>query len=140
MRWSHLVAPGAPVLDVACGSGRHMRWFAERGHPATGHSVKDLRYHSIVFSFFTPEALHYYLPAFLAAVIDDEREADILWDCVLYALDPEVTWQEYRVADRFNEAQRSAVLAWLKYCHSQRHEDRKVEDLILGFARDSNEI
>lgn len=36
MRWSHLLAPGADVLDVACGAGRHMRWFAERGHPATG--------------------------------------------------------------------------------------------------------
>jgi SAM-dependent methyltransferase len=30
-RWSHLVAPGASVLDVACGSGRHVRWFVARG-------------------------------------------------------------------------------------------------------------
>lgn len=30
-RWSHLVAPGARVLDVACGSGRHVRWFVQRG-------------------------------------------------------------------------------------------------------------
>lgn len=30
-RWSHLVPDGASVLDVACGSGRHVRWFAERG-------------------------------------------------------------------------------------------------------------
>ena len=35
-RWSHLAPPGGRVLDVACGSGRHMRWFAGRGHPATG--------------------------------------------------------------------------------------------------------
>ena len=35
-RWSHLVAPGARVLDVACGSGRHLRWFAERGCTVTG--------------------------------------------------------------------------------------------------------
>ncbi|WP_233411518.1 class I SAM-dependent methyltransferase [Paraburkholderia kururiensis] len=32
-RWAHLVSPGGPVLDVACGSGRHARWFASRGHP-----------------------------------------------------------------------------------------------------------
>ena len=32
-RWSHLVAPGGEVLDVACGYGRHARWFYERNHP-----------------------------------------------------------------------------------------------------------
>jgi len=35
-RWSHLVAPQARVLDVACGHGRHVRWFAERGCRVTG--------------------------------------------------------------------------------------------------------
>jgi SAM-dependent methyltransferase len=35
-RWSHLIPAGAPVLDVACGFGRHMRWFAARGHPVAG--------------------------------------------------------------------------------------------------------
>jgi SAM-dependent methyltransferase len=35
-RWTHLVPPGAPVLDVACGGGRHLRWFRDRGHPVTG--------------------------------------------------------------------------------------------------------
>jgi SAM-dependent methyltransferase len=31
-RWTHLVAPGGPVLDLACGTGRHARWFAAAGH------------------------------------------------------------------------------------------------------------
>ncbi|WP_313298458.1 class I SAM-dependent methyltransferase [Diaphorobacter sp.] len=35
-RWSHLVPPSASVLDVACGTGRHMQWFAGRGHTAIG--------------------------------------------------------------------------------------------------------
>ena len=35
-RWSHLVPQGATVLDVACGSGRHLRWFAQRGCRVTG--------------------------------------------------------------------------------------------------------
>jgi len=35
-RWSHLVPSGARVLDVACGSGRHVRWFAQRGCKVTG--------------------------------------------------------------------------------------------------------
>ena len=35
-RWSHLVPPGASVLDIACGSGRHLQWFADRGNAVTG--------------------------------------------------------------------------------------------------------
>jgi len=35
-RWSHLVARDARVLDLACGSGRHLRWFAQRGCRVTG--------------------------------------------------------------------------------------------------------
>ena len=36
VRWSHLIVPGATVLDIACGSGRHLAWFAGRGHAVTG--------------------------------------------------------------------------------------------------------
>ncbi|WER44756.1 class I SAM-dependent methyltransferase [Cupriavidus sp. WKF15] len=35
-RWAHLVRPAGRVLDLACGSGRHARWFAERGHAVVG--------------------------------------------------------------------------------------------------------
>jgi SAM-dependent methyltransferase len=35
-RWSHLLPPGASVLDIACGRGRHMKWFSDLGHQVTG--------------------------------------------------------------------------------------------------------
>lgn len=35
-RWSHLVPDRGSVLDVACGSGRHVHWFAARGCSVTG--------------------------------------------------------------------------------------------------------
>ncbi|WP_046111779.1 class I SAM-dependent methyltransferase [Aquincola tertiaricarbonis] len=35
-RWAPLVRPGGSVLDVACGSGRHLRYLAARGHALTG--------------------------------------------------------------------------------------------------------
>jgi len=36
VRWAHLVRAGGSVLDVACGSGRHVRFFNERGCIVTG--------------------------------------------------------------------------------------------------------
>lgn len=35
VRFTHLVRAGGTVLDLACGGGRHVRWFEERGHPVT---------------------------------------------------------------------------------------------------------
>jgi SAM-dependent methyltransferase len=33
VRFAPLIAPGAPVLDLACGTGRHARLLAGAGHP-----------------------------------------------------------------------------------------------------------
>jgi len=35
-RWTHLLAPRTTVLDIACGNGRHMKWFTKHGHVVTG--------------------------------------------------------------------------------------------------------
>lgn len=35
VRFGGLVRPGGAVLDLACGGGRHARWFAARGHAVT---------------------------------------------------------------------------------------------------------
>jgi SAM-dependent methyltransferase len=40
VRFSPLVEAGAPVLDLACGGGRHTRLFLERGHPVTALDVE----------------------------------------------------------------------------------------------------
>jgi len=35
-RWAHLLPATCTALDLACGSGRHLRWLAARGLQATG--------------------------------------------------------------------------------------------------------
>ncbi len=39
VRFAPLVPAGAPVLDLACGNGRHTRLFAEGGHPVTAVDI-----------------------------------------------------------------------------------------------------
>jgi SAM-dependent methyltransferase len=34
-RFAHLVPQGCAVLDLACGTGRHVRYFTDHGHPVT---------------------------------------------------------------------------------------------------------
>ncbi|MGI9024074.1 MAG: class I SAM-dependent methyltransferase [Burkholderiaceae bacterium] len=36
LRFAPLIASGGAILDVACGRGRHARWFESRGHRVTG--------------------------------------------------------------------------------------------------------
>lgn len=35
-RFAGLIVPGGRVLDVACGSGRHVHWLSEQGYAVTG--------------------------------------------------------------------------------------------------------
>ena len=47
-RWARLIRPGGRVLDLACGSGRHVRWLAARGFAVTavdrdGAALQPLR-------------------------------------------------------------------------------------------------
>jgi len=39
VRHAGRVPAGGPVLDLACGGGRHVRYFARRGHPVTAADI-----------------------------------------------------------------------------------------------------
>lgn len=40
-RWAHLVTPAQAILDVACGTGRHAKFFADRGCAVTGLDISN---------------------------------------------------------------------------------------------------
>jgi SAM-dependent methyltransferase len=96
-RWSHLVPTGATVLDVACGSGRHVRWFADRGCHVTGvdrdaAAVEPLRAMAEVVvadiengpwpftrrCFDAVIVTHYLWRALLPAIVDSVGEGGVL--------------------------------------------------------------
>lgn len=39
VRHAGLIPAGGPVLDLACGAGRHARYLASRGHPVTAADI-----------------------------------------------------------------------------------------------------
>jgi hypothetical protein len=51
-----------------------------------GHRPADLRAHSSAFTFFTPAAWHYWLPAFLCAAIEDPAEADVCVERIAWSI------------------------------------------------------
>lgn len=55
-----------------------------------GHAPEELRGHcSAISTFFTPEAYHYWLPAYLIAAVEDPEELSQGVDAILDSLKPE---------------------------------------------------
>ena len=53
--------------------------------------VKLLRHHESALALMTPEALHYYLPAFMLAALKDSKTADVILDNLEFGLTPPET-------------------------------------------------
>jgi hypothetical protein len=70
--------PGAP------GDAGVTRFFA--GKPWKGLDVNLLRQHRAAMYMFTPQAHHYYLPAFILAAVDTPPEVDDIADLIIFHL------------------------------------------------------
>ena len=77
-----------------------------------GHDPAKLRAHSSAFTFFTPEAFHYWLPAFMIAEIENPAEADVIGDYIPWSLSNKYAPQRWPL---FSQAQRNAVASYLRF-------------------------
>lgn len=70
---------------------------------------------------------HYYLPAFLLAVLENPDEADMIYEKIIFCFEPfrsdckqssSVYWRDWRRlrVRRLSGAQRYAVVAYFQYC------------------------
>ena len=82
-----------------------------RGTTWRGHDPMKLRGHSSAFTFFTPEAFHYWLPAFMIAAIQNPEEADVILARIADSI-CDCNPQRWRL---FTHAQRLAVAAYLRF-------------------------
>jgi hypothetical protein len=77
-----------------------------------GHSPVDLRCHSAAFTFFTPEAFHYWLPAFMIAAINNPEEADVVCERIAWSVSDSYAAQRWPL---FSLAQREAVARYFRF-------------------------
>ncbi|MGD1083699.1 MAG: DUF6714 family protein [Verrucomicrobiota bacterium] len=77
-----------------------------------GHSPADLRAHSSAFTFFAPEAFHYWLPAFLIAAIQSPEEADVILDYIAWSLGNRYAPERWSL---FSPVQRRAVAGYFRF-------------------------
>jgi hypothetical protein len=92
-----------------------------RGATWRGHTVTELQQYQYVFPLFTPEALQYFLPAFMLVSLGAWREADdipfsVLCLCLPYDPSTEAGLQQHRRErfEIFTLRQREAVAAYLR--------------------------
>ena len=94
-----------------------------------GHSPVDLRCHSSAFTFFTPEAFHYWLPAFMIAAIQNPDEADVVLERIAWSLDDTYASTRWPL---FSTAQRQAVAGYFRFQIGQFPDCAEDERKALG--------
>ncbi len=55
-----------------------------KGRDWQGQSVDELRKHHVALSLFTPEAFHYFLPAFMLVSLDSYEKGDVIPDAIRF--------------------------------------------------------
>ncbi len=98
-----------------------------RGTSWRGHDTVKLRVHSSAFTFFAPEAFHYWLPAFLIAAIENPAEADVIVDYIPWSVSDRDAPQRWPL---FSQVQRRAVADYLRFqiekCSDGADDERKA--------------
>jgi hypothetical protein len=77
-----------------------------------GHTPANLRAHSSAFTFFTPEAFHYWLPAFMIAAIQNPEEADVICEYIPWSVSNQYASERWPL---FTASQRQAVATYLRF-------------------------
>ena len=88
------------------------------GRPWDEPTVRDYRMCDDGFSMLTVSGLHYYLPGYLIAKIEDPETADIIGEYVIYTLGGTSDFCRTRMAELgklMNPTQCVAILAWLDW-------------------------
>ena len=98
------------------------------------HTPADLRAHCSAFIFFTPEAFHYWLPAFMIAAIQDPDEADVVVDNIPDSLTDSCASERWPL---FSVSQRQAVAVYFRFQIERFSDGVDAERRALGILEEA---
>jgi len=131
--------------DMSCGECADIAEYF-RSTTWREHSIHELQKQQSALSFFSPEALQYFLPAYMLASLGHWEEADMIPWSILYRWLPEKVdetevMRQYRIARQsiFSPTQRTAIAAYLREYEAYDDPCRGEGDIPIAIGRLLNE-
>jgi hypothetical protein len=92
-----------------------------KGKTWEGHSVQNLRDHHTALSLFTPEAFHYFLPAFMLASIESYDQVYVLPDSIRFHFEFNLEHRDHFLVrvTKFSDEQRKVIIDFLRYMETK---------------------
>jgi hypothetical protein len=86
-----------------------------KGKQWTGHVAEELRPYHVALSLFTPEAFHYFLPAFMLVSLAAYEKGDVIPDAVRFHFEYSQEMQSHFAVrmSKFSTDQRHAIIDYL---------------------------
>ncbi|MDB6112373.1 MAG: hypothetical protein JWR69_4123 [Pedosphaera sp.] len=92
-----------------------------KGKEWAQQGTEELRKHHVALSLFTPEAFHYFLPAFMLASIDSYEKGDVIPDAIRFHFEyaQEIQGHFTMRMSKLSGAQRKAIIDYLIHMESK---------------------
>lgn len=86
-----------------------------KGKPARGYTTEELKDYHVALSLFTPEAFHFFLPAFMLASMDKYEKGDVIPDSIRFHFEYSQEMQGHFAVrmSKFTTAQRHTIIDYL---------------------------
>jgi hypothetical protein len=86
-----------------------------KGKTWEGHTIEELRNYHVALSLFTPEAFHYFLPAFMLVSMVSYERGDVIPDAIRFHFEysQEVQGHFPLRMSKLSEDQREAIIDYL---------------------------
>ncbi|MDB6064002.1 MAG: hypothetical protein JWR26_210 [Pedosphaera sp.] len=92
-----------------------------KGKTSTGYVAEELRNHHVALTLFTPEAFHYFLPAFMLLSMDSYERGDVIPDAIRFHFEYSQEIQGHFAVrmSKFTHAQRKAIIDYLIFMEAK---------------------